>query len=292
MSAENVCDKNKFGFCRFRDTCRYKHNNTTCDDVYCEIYSCEKRHPRKCNYFQRYSRCKFGEFCKYSHVTLSKIGEKESTFENKFVMEITELKSKNDDLKKEIQLIKNDINSILKENRELKNALELLNNKKTEEQIVIQNADKNENDFAHSTVNTSEIGFNCDECGFMGKNKNGLKIHKTLKHKQIVQVDGNVDDDYENENNHILKAVFVAEDEVSAESELREFYISELISNYSEDIVLIEDESGDVYDGDDMFYNKRNYRKYTYIFKISDTYSWEEIKSRMYTDQVKELFII
>ena len=47
------------------------------------------------------------------------------------------------------------------------------------------------------------------------------------------------------------KTVFVAEDIIAAEAELQEFYISEIIPNYSEDITLIENESGDIYDGYD-----------------------------------------
>ena len=52
--------------------------------------------------------------------------------------------------------------------------------------------------------------------------------------------------------------------------QLREFYIGELESNYSEDIKIIENESGDIYDGDDGCYNNGEFRKYTYTFIISN----------------------
>ena len=252
----NVCRKNKFSYCKFRNTCRYQHIYFICDNSQCEIESCERRHPIKCNYFTRFSRCKFGVFCKYSHVTLSKHDEKGI---RKLEAEITELKIHNDKIEKEIELMKMHISNIMNENCELKKFLE-------------------------TEKNDSAQDFKCDKCNFKGKNVNGLKVHKSLKHKNIIQVDGNIDTTFDtentedkNQNKHVLKAVFIGEDAISAEAELREFYISELICNYSEDILLLEDESGDIYDGFDHCYNKGGFKKYTFIFSISDTYSWEEI---------------
>ena len=77
---------------KFGNTCRYQHSDIICDNCKCEIKTCERRHPRKCSYFERFSRCKFGVFCKYSHVTLSKNDEKEI---KKLELEITELKIQN-----------------------------------------------------------------------------------------------------------------------------------------------------------------------------------------------------
>ena len=293
MAGVNVCQNNKFGYCKFDNTCRYHHINTVCDTIKCDTESCEKRHPKKCKYIDRYSRCKFGIFCKYSHVTLSKNSENEDTSKVELHMEIIELKNKNEEIRREIDLLKRDIYQIIRENSEMKKVIELLKEKKTEEIDIISNNDKNE----------GEKHFKCDECNFQGKQKNGLKIHKSLKHKKIIQVDGNDDVDYVKEtgtddieenidNNMELKAVFVAEDKYSAESDIRKYYIGEIVSDYSEEIKLIENESGEVYDGEDSFYTKRNFKKYTFTFKISRTYSWEDIKMKMFTDQVKDLFII
>ena len=48
-------------------------------------------------------------------------------------------------------------------------------------------------------TNYSDKHFKCDECNFKGKSVNGLKVHKSLKHKNMIQVDGNDDTYIENE---------------------------------------------------------------------------------------------
>ena len=110
-----------------------------------------------------------------------------------------------------------------------------------ESEEAIENAEDEE-----IMINCSEKIFKCDQCGFVSSSKKGLKLHTGKLHKNMVQVDGNVSNE---ENNNVFKVVFVAEDKVSAEAELREFYIGEIISNYSEDIIFIEDESGELYNG-------------------------------------------
>ena len=64
---ENVCTNNKYGFCKFGNTCRFKHVDFLCETQNCDILSCEKRHPKTCFYQTKYGRCKFTSFCKYSH---------------------------------------------------------------------------------------------------------------------------------------------------------------------------------------------------------------------------------
>ena len=62
-----ICFKNKFGYCKFSDSCRYKHVTLVCEDGQCEIQNCEKRHPKICRYYRDYRRCKFTVGCKYKH---------------------------------------------------------------------------------------------------------------------------------------------------------------------------------------------------------------------------------
>ena len=64
-----VCKFNKFGYCRYGNSCQHRHIDIICDINSCEILSCEKRHPKKCRYWQDYGRCKFGSYCSYLHVT-------------------------------------------------------------------------------------------------------------------------------------------------------------------------------------------------------------------------------
>ena len=76
----SICSFNKFGFCKFGETCRKRHVQKCCDSIECDILSCENRHPKICRFFITYKRCKFGDFCKYKH-------EVESS-ENKVNLEI------------------------------------------------------------------------------------------------------------------------------------------------------------------------------------------------------------
>ena len=66
--ANLICRHNKYGHCKFQDLCNLNHVNEKCEDIYCEIVNCQKRHPRKCKFFLEYKRCKFGDFCSYEHL--------------------------------------------------------------------------------------------------------------------------------------------------------------------------------------------------------------------------------
>ena len=67
IMSQNVCWYNKVGYCRFRNLCFRKHNNIICKNVNCEISKCSSRHPRICKFFLEYQKCKFGEYCRFSH---------------------------------------------------------------------------------------------------------------------------------------------------------------------------------------------------------------------------------
>ena len=36
----------------------------------CVSEYCEQRHPRQCFYYNVYGKCKFGEYCRYNHVSI------------------------------------------------------------------------------------------------------------------------------------------------------------------------------------------------------------------------------
>ena len=67
MEAMTTCVFNKFGFCKYGATCRKKHEETKCENSNCEIFDCNKRHPRECKYFREFKRCKYNEYCRYEH---------------------------------------------------------------------------------------------------------------------------------------------------------------------------------------------------------------------------------
>ena len=64
---QNVCRKFKYGYCKYLDKCHFKHNKTLCTDKNCSVFNCEKRHPRTCQYYKEYKRCKFTTYCLFKH---------------------------------------------------------------------------------------------------------------------------------------------------------------------------------------------------------------------------------
>ena len=62
-----VCQHFKYGYCRYLEKYKNKHESTICQEKDCVVSLCRKRHPKKCRYFEQYSRCKFGSFCHYLH---------------------------------------------------------------------------------------------------------------------------------------------------------------------------------------------------------------------------------
>ena len=63
----NVCHFNKYGFCKFKSTCRKPHIMEICSNNGCEIRVCSLRHPKSCRYFREIGYCKFGEWCLFKH---------------------------------------------------------------------------------------------------------------------------------------------------------------------------------------------------------------------------------
>ena len=98
MINQNVCQFNKFGFCKFGQTCRSRHVEKNCDVKDCDISSCENRHVRACKFFKEFERCKFGDYCRYHHKTLR---NPENNLQNELEslkLRIEALENKNKDL--------------------------------------------------------------------------------------------------------------------------------------------------------------------------------------------------
>ena len=64
-----VCKYQKFGFCKFRDSCKNKHLVEKCESLSAcvNIKSCLKRHPRVCKSYALEKFCKFEAGCAYNH---------------------------------------------------------------------------------------------------------------------------------------------------------------------------------------------------------------------------------
>ena len=116
MSPEdcNVCKYNKFGYCKFQNSCRKFHNNEICVDKTCLIEVCEKRHPKKCKYYTSYKNCKFGTFCKYFHDSTP--FENDDKYERDSILErIENLQKEITDLTNSILEMKENLQTIYKE---------------------------------------------------------------------------------------------------------------------------------------------------------------------------------
>ena len=62
-----VCMYDKFGFCKWENSCKKVHLKETCLLEECENKSrCQKRHPRPCKFTER-GYCKYGDTCRFDH---------------------------------------------------------------------------------------------------------------------------------------------------------------------------------------------------------------------------------
>ena len=65
---EEICQYDKFGFCKFRKECKRRHFNEECKDLdkCSSIKTCRKRHPKHCKRYDS-GQCRYKEDCTYKH---------------------------------------------------------------------------------------------------------------------------------------------------------------------------------------------------------------------------------
>ena len=95
MASDLVCTYNHYGHCKFGSKCRKFHAKDICSIPMCQSKECMMRHPKPCKFFAFYGRCKFAEYCSFTH-------------------------NKTSDVEKELETLKQEINEIKKQNTELK----------------------------------------------------------------------------------------------------------------------------------------------------------------------------
>eukprot|EP00092_Neocalanus_flemingeri_P059010 GFUD01070439.1.p1 GENE.GFUD01070439.1~~GFUD01070439.1.p1 ORF type:complete len:313 (+),score=42.55 GFUD01070439.1:267-1205(+) len=170
MATQNVCKFNKFGFCKFKETCRKQHVMEICENSSCAVSTCIFRHPRMCRFFRDFGRCKFTVGCSYVH------GFKKNEMG---ALDISTLKSENDKLINLIQILEKKIlemdiriDVLEKQNKADKDGTihtEMCNTKKPKENIEIL-----------------KETLKCEKCKFETIHKNGLKIHMKKKHESKI----------------------------------------------------------------------------------------------------------
>ena len=61
-----VCQNSKYGFCKYGKKCDKIHFTDVCEiNKNCIEKYCDKRHPFRCHFFDKFGRCKFGTFWSY-----------------------------------------------------------------------------------------------------------------------------------------------------------------------------------------------------------------------------------
>ena len=117
---------------------------------------------------------------------------------------------------------------------------------------------------------------------------NGLKVHKSLKHKNIIQVDG-IDDTATGTE---VEITFVSESLEDAKKEFETYYWNELPPMYYETFQYIEAKSGELYTGFDGCYNKGEHKEFVFTLFLDKKYTKKEIEAAIFTDAVKKLDFI
>ena len=143
MAMENICFHNKFGHCKFQETCRRQHFREICELPACETESCPKRHPRVCKFFENFNRCKFGSYCSFSHRTL-----KTSFAASVNKSEVDDMKSRLDNLEEkarqseiEIKMLNEKVEHVEQRNKKLEIELKIaLESVKTTSELVVKEA--------------------------------------------------------------------------------------------------------------------------------------------------------
>ena len=105
---EDVCNFNKYGYCKFKDKSLKPHENNAWQLLHCGKMQCRLFHPKICKYYAINDYYKFWEECRYLHK------DKEATRMADLEMRITQLNS--------------DLNSMKNSLSESKGLIEILQN--------------------------------------------------------------------------------------------------------------------------------------------------------------------
>ena len=146
MECESVCLHYKRGYCKYRESCRFKHIDAICNNVNCDIQKCENRHPKRCRYFFAYGCCMFGSNCSYIHISSVQNDAFEDFYQlrNEFNINKHEVVS----LKSRLEIIEEKVRNII---GDVKNIIETAVKSTTESLVMTMNARQNENEQHIST---------------------------------------------------------------------------------------------------------------------------------------------
>ena len=185
MAQENVCSFNKYGFCKFGETCRRRHISEKCYKKSCEVRKCSLRHPRICKFYRDFGYCKFGEWCCFVHKTsnddkVKELSDKMKTMENKcsdLEKQLAEKDGENkhlgEEIDRKIEAFESKMSTIIQSIKEKDDAIASLEKK----------LDDLENNLASKVVEKKKKKiFKCTNCNYESSSDQGLKIHIARKH--------------------------------------------------------------------------------------------------------------
>ena len=208
MELNTLCKFQNIGYCKFKETCFFRHVQNVCKLKTCSRENCLARHPKICKYFLK-NKCKFKEKCCFNHKHAEKHLETNEVEEgNKETIalkeDIRKLEEKNEVLESNIkhktkelekarvkQLdILEEVKELKRINEELKETIKILQTVidiyKQAEMDEEQPRDKTD-ESEHAAKNPEHAGnleYNCGYCNFKSNSKHGVNVHIGIVHKK------------------------------------------------------------------------------------------------------------
>ena len=211
MKQKNVCKFNKYGYCKYGDKCHFRHNNVMCVDKNCEVFDCEKRHPKLCKYFRDFKKCRFTT-CAFKHDNQNDVNEdtvekvkrlEKRLYEIECASKKNEQKGNEKNVEKKLEVFeKNYVGKI----ETLENQLRKFNKIIDEKDFIISSLEKRfeeiQNKFAKQETEIDtlkakritkeeskkpEENLQCPDCDFKSNSKQGLKVHMKRKHTSYTE---------------------------------------------------------------------------------------------------------
>ena len=150
-----VCQNGKYGYCMFGKKCDKIHFTDVCEEnENCKEKFCDKRHPVRCFFFEKFRMCKFGTFCSYIHIESAE--EKFKSEVEKLKKEVLSLQIRNRELETKLQNIYVQTTNVCNETPKIKEITH----------------DKNLNiDMSLETLIKSNSWFFFEKCDYKTRNK-------------------------------------------------------------------------------------------------------------------------
>ena len=161
-----VCQYNKFGYCRYKKDCKRIHFTSECNNLpKCKnVQNCNKRHPKGCKRLAGGS-CRFGTDCAYNHQEQPKMHTQCANNEK-----VTVLENKLKEMSMKITILETEL-KVIKENKNIRENLEV-----KEKKYYI------EIDGYSEAPTKSSTTFKCIKCDYVSKTDVSLKKHVNTKH--------------------------------------------------------------------------------------------------------------